>query len=405
MKTITDPKKIKELLERGVGEVIIREHLEKRLMNGEKLRVKFGIDPTAPDLHLGHTVPLRKLRQFQEIGHQIVLIVGDFTATIGDPSGRSETRKPLSDKEVKENMKNYLAQASKVINMAKTEVYYNSEWFGKGGAALIYDLSSKVTVQRVLERDDFKKRLAQDQDVTIVEMLYPLFQGYDSVMVKADVEVGGTDQKFNLLMGRRIQRRFGQPEQDILTTWLLEGTDGTRKMSKSLGNYIGLSEPATEMYAEIMSIPDELIVKYFSVLTEVSQEEVDKMLELSRRPDFGGENPRDLKAKLAGTIVEMYHGKEAAEKAEAKFNLVFQKKGIPTDIPVLKIKIEQIPLLDILVQAKMASSKAAAKRLIIQGGVKINGIVEKDWQKIIKVVSGTVIQVGKRKFIKLEREL
>ncbi len=403
MRINIDPGKIRELLTRGVEEVIVREHLEKRLTAGEKLRVKFGIDPTAPDLHLGHTVPLRKLKQFQELGHQIVLIVGDFTATIGDPSGRSETRKLLSDKEVKENMKNYLAQASRVINIKKTEVRYNSEWFDKGGAALIYDLSSKVTVQRVLERDDFKKRLTQDQDVSIVEMLYPLFQGYDSVMVKADVEIGGTDQKFNLLMGRRIQRRFGQPEQDILTTRLLEGMDGTRKMSKSLGNYIGLSEPATEMYAKIMSIPDELIVKYFRVLTEVPREEVDKMLELSRQPDFGGKNPRDLKAKLAGTIVEMYHGKEVAEKAETEFNRIFRKKEAPSEIPVLEIKRGKYLLLDLLVFGKLASSKAKAKRLIVQGGVKVDGTAEKDWRKMIEIVSGTVIQAGKRKFIKLKR--
>src|SRR3990167_7601790 len=263
------------LLERGVEEIIDKEHLKERLKKGEKLRVKLGIDPTAKDLHLGHTVVLRKLKQFQDEGHQAVFIIGDFTATIGDPSGRDTLRPNLTSEQIKENMKNYLTEASKVIAIKKAEIRYNSEWYKDKGVDFLMDLTSKFTVARILERDDFQKRLKDDRDISLLEILYPILQGYDSFEVKADIELGGTDQKFNLLMGRKVQKRFGQAEQDIVTTPLIEGLDGVKKMSKSSGNYIGLSDEAVDMFGKVMSLPDDLMVKYFTLLTDVSQEDIE----------------------------------------------------------------------------------------------------------------------------------
>jgi len=398
MKINTDPKKIEELLTRGVAEVISRKHLEKRLRAGKKLRVKFGIDPTAPILHLGHSVPLRKLREFQELGHQIVFLIGDFTAMIGDPSARVALRKPLAEKEIKKNMKDYVKQAARILDMKKVEVRYNSEWYKKKGAAFLMDLTSRFTYARLIERDEFKKRMERGIDISILELIYPLLQGYDSVELRADLEIGGTDQKFNLLMGRKVQKKYNQPQQDILTVPLLEGIDGVRKMSKSYNNYITLTEAPLKMYGKIMSIPDTIIWHYFTLLTNLSLEEIEKMKKEVYQIIL---NPRDAKARLAKEIVTIYHGKKAAIQAEQEFNKIFKEKKLPTRIPEIKIKEKSLNILDLLVKTKLASSKSEAKRLILQKGVKIDGVLEKDWQKNVQAEKGMVIQVGKRKFVKL----
>jgi tyrosyl-tRNA synthetase len=294
-KILKDTKKIETILSRGTEQIIMRDHLENALRSGTSLRVKLGIDPTSPDLHLGHTVVLRKLQQFQELGHTIVLIIGDFTARIGDPSGRSETRKILTEKEIQKNLKNYLAQASKVVNVKKAEVRYNSEWHEKKGLAALLELARATTIQQILKREDFQKRLETDSEISLLETLYPILQGYDSVAVRADVELGGTDQIFNLLMGRRVQRYFKMKEQDIVTAPLIEGLDGTKKMSKSYGNAIGIAETPKEMFGKVMAIPDSLIEKYFTLLTDV---------DIPKNSD-----PYKSKMFLAETIVEMYHSK------------------------------------------------------------------------------------------------
>jgi len=401
MKVSTDRKKIKELLTRAVDEVIVREHLEKGLLSGERLRVKFGIDPTAPDIHLGHTVPLRKLQAFQELGHQAVLIIGDFTATIGDPSGRSEARKQLTEKEVNINMKQYLDQAKKVLDLDRVEIHYNSEWFKKAGLMTMYELMSKVSVQRALERDDFQKRMKENREVAVLEVVYPLLQGYDSVMVKASVEIGGRDQKFNLLMGRRLQRGYSLAEQDVLTMWLIEGTDGARKMSKSFGNYIGLTEAPSSMYGKILSIPDGLIVKYFKALTAAPDNEIDEMEKLSRTPGINWK-PREAKARLAREIVTMYHGARAAKEAEAEFERIFIKKEAPAEMPEARVGKSKLALLELLVEVKLAPSKGEARRVVQQGGVKVGGTVVTDPEAVIVISeNGVVLQKGKRHFVRV----
>lgn len=380
-----DEKTIEKILGRGVEEVIVKEHLEAALRSGKKLRIKFGIDPTAPDLHLGHTVPLRKLRQFQDLGHKAVLIIGDFTAMIGDPSGREGARPPLTQKQVKENMKKYLSQAGKVINLRNAEIHYNSKWLGKKLKTII-ELSRAATVQQVLHREDFKKRIAAGGEVTLLEVLYPLLQGYDSVMVGADAEIGGTDQKFNLLMGRQIQRYFGMAEQDILTVSLLEGTDGVKKMSKSYNNYIALDEKPLEMFGKIMSIPDHLIDKYYLLLTDEDR----KISE-----------PRDAKLELAKNIVTAYRGQKAAETAQNEFVRIFREREVPSKIPAFKLPSEPLNILDLLVKLKLAVSKSQAKQLVGQGAVEIGGRLCKDWREKITPESGMLVKVGKRRFAKI----
>lgn len=376
---------IKKLLERGVEEIIEKEHLIKILGSGKKLRVKFGIDPTAPDLHLGHTVVLRKLKQFQELGHTAVLIIGDFTGQIGDPSGRTKTRVPLSEKEIKTNLKNYLKQAGKVLNLKKIEFRYNSKWFLKN-PRLLLELMSAISMVHALDRDDFQKRIKSGGDVTLLETLYSGLQGYDSVAVKADVELGGTDQKFNLLMGRRMQRHYGMPEQDIVTMPLIEGTDGVRKMSKSYGNYISITEKPNEMFGKIMSIPDILIEKYFVALTDV---------DIPPHTDA-------YKAKilLAETIVGMYHSPAKAKKAKEEFWKVFSKKETPKEIQELRIKNNELELMELLLQAGL-KSKSEARRLIGQNAVKIDGAVKNNSAEKIKIRGGEVLKIGKRTFYKL----
>lgn len=378
--------KIGTLLNRGVEEIIVREHLEKELESGKKLRIKFGIDPTAPDLHLGHTVVLRKLREFQNLGHKIVLIIGDFTARIGDPSGRSETRKTLSAKEIQQNLKNYLKQVAKVLDVKKCEVRYNSEWLEKKGLDAFLVVSRAATIQQVLKRADFQKRIEIDSDISLLEVLYPVMQGYDSVEIKADVELGGTDQKFNLLMGRRVQRHFNMREQDIMTVPLLEGTDGEKKMSKSFGNYIALEEKPNEMLGKIMSIPDKLIEKYFMLLTNADLPKSSK--------------PYESKLLLAETIVAMYHGENAGKSAREEFRKVFSKKEISQKLSPLKIENHKITIVDLLIRAGI-KSKSEARRLIKQNAVEINGGIKTNPEEILHLHIGDTVKIGKKKFFRI----
>lgn len=395
--SITDEEKIKKLLERGVDEIIRKESLEKRLKSGKKLRIKFGIDPTSSDLHLGHSIPLKKLRQFQDLGHKIVFLIGDFTAMIGDPSGRTEQRKMLTKKQVKENMKDYIKQAGKILNIKKVEVRHNSEWYEKMGALFFMQLASRFTYARVIERDDFRRRIKEDIDISMLELIYPLLQGYDSVELKADVEIGGRDQKFNLLMGRKVQKKYGQEEQDIMTLPLLEGIDGIRKMSKSYGNYIGLNEIPASTYGKIMSLPDEIIWKYLNLLTDVSLTEIEDIKNKIRERIL---TPKDAKSILAKEIIKNYHGEKAASNAAEGFEKVFKEDQIPEDILEYNIS-GVIDILDLLVKTKIASSKSEARRLIEQKGVKIDSEIQNDWQKKVEIKKGMVIQAGKRRFAKI----
>ncbi|MDO8676294.1 MAG: tyrosine--tRNA ligase [Candidatus Azambacteria bacterium] len=399
MKVIINKEKVQILLSRAVSNVLVFDHLEKRLLSGQKLRVKLGIDPTAPDIHLGHSVSLIKLRQFQELGHQAVLIIGDFTARIGDPAGRTEARKALSIVEVKRNMKNYLKQAGKIIDIEDTEIHYNNEWFGKMKAVNFYELAGKVTIQQILKREDFRKRIENDKDITANEMMYPIFQGYDSVMVKADVEIGGEDQLVNLLMGRRIQRAYGMPEQDVLATWLIEGTDGERKMSKSFDNYIAISEKPDQMFGKIMSILDSLIIKYFRALTQVADDKIDK---IESDIKSGKLNPKDAKIQMAYEIVKIYHGEEMAKGAESEFDRVFKKREMPERVPEMVLDKGDYSIIDLLVKLNLALSKNQARRLVLERAVKIGGKTVNDPKSNINIVSELVVQVGKRHFKKVK---
>jgi len=380
----TNEEKIKEILEKGTVEVIEREHLNLALKSGKKLKIKFGIDPTAPDLHLGHAVPLRKLRQFQNAGHQAILIIGNYTAQIGDPSGRDITRKPLTKEEIKKNIKKYLDQAGKIIDIKKTKILHNSKWLDNARLPIV--LSAKASVQQILEREDFQKRINNRQSITVLELLYPLFQGYDSVAVKADVEIGGSDQKFNLITGRKIQRAFNMPEQDILTTPLLVGTDGVKKMSKSYGNYISISEKPEIMFSKIMKVPDSEVRNYFMLLTdEIPAGKFEKRME--------------EKKYLARQIVKMFYGEKKADKAKEYFEKTFSKKENPTDIDIRVIGAGK-EWGDFLVEEKFVTSKSEAKRLVGGGGIDFeNTRISNSGEKIIK--SG-VAKIGKYKYIRIE---
>ncbi|MEN2997889.1 MAG: tyrosine--tRNA ligase [Brevinematia bacterium] len=356
------------LIKRGVVEIISEKELVEKIKSKGKLRVKFGADPSAPDLHLGHTVPLRKLRHFQEMGHTVVFIIGDFTAMIGDPSGRSSTRKRLSRSEVMENAKTYQDQVFKILDRSKTEVVYNSEWFDKITFEEVLNLASKYTVARMLERDDFEKRFKGGVPISITEFLYPLMQGYDSVIVRADVEIGGTDQKFNLLVGRELQVEYGQEPQVVITLPLLEGTDGVRKMSKSYGNYIGINDTPSDMFGKIMSIPDSLIFKYFELLTDVPLEEID----FYKKSVEDGANPRDIKAILGRKIVSFFYGESEAEKASREFDRMFKYKEVPEEIEKIELSKGEYSIVDLLVSLKLMSSKSEVRRLIQGGGLYVN---------------------------------
>ena len=397
-KIVTDEDKVKDILERGVDEVIEFEHLKARLLKGDKLRVKLGIDPTARGLHLGHTVVLRKLNQFQVLGHTAVFIIGDFTATIGDPSSRNDLRPQLTGSQIKENMKNYLAEAGKIIDVKKAEIHYNSEWYKNKEALFLMELTSKFTLARALERDDFQKRIKNDQDVGLLEILYPLFQGYDSVAIQSDIEIGGTDQKFNLLTGRKVQRRYDQPEQDIITCPLIEGLDGVKKMSKSTGNYIGLSGSHIDMFGKIMSVPDGLMVKYFKLLTDLSELEIENIKnDVLVNPSMAKKSPKEWKQTLAFELVKMYHGEKAAQKAKDEWENVFSKKELPEVIE--EAPGEGMKLVDFITEHALATSSSEAKRLLDQGAVSVNERVVKEWGHILK--KSDVVKVGPRKFLKV----
>ncbi len=390
---------ITELLTRGVDEIIVHKHLEKKLRSGEKLRIKFGIDPTGNLLHLGHAVVLQKLREFQKQGHTIILLIGDHTAEIGDPSGRSKDRVPLNKEQIKKNMATYQEQAGSVLDMHNVEVRYNSEWYDQLNVREFLELTSHVTVPQVLHRADFKKRLAQGEDISVRESFYPILQGYDSVRLHADVEVGGTDQKFNLLMGRQIQKRYGQEEQDIITIPLLEGLDGVHKMSKSANNYIALTEAAETMYGKIMSLPDSLIVRYFELCTALAMNEITAIQKTLKKE---GINPRDAKMRLAREIVALYHGEKKAVEAEDAFVATFQTKQVPQSIPTLTVSRSHVPLVDLLIEAKFASSKTEARKLIQQRSVSINTVVIDDCaHTVILPKEGIVLKKGKRHFVKV----
>lgn len=396
-----------EIIRRGVEEIISEEELVKKLeeshKTGRPLRIKLGLDPSAPDIHLGHTVVLHKLRQFQELGHQVIILIGDFTGRIGDPSGKSETRKQLSKEDVLRNAQTYQNQIFKVLDRSRTEVVFNSHWLDKLTFSDVLELGAKYTVARMLERDDFQTRYKEGRPIGIHEFFYPLMQGYDSVALKADVEIGGTDQKFNLLVGRALQRDYGQESQVVMTMPLLEGLDGVQKMSKSLGNYIGISEPPEQIYGKAMSISDDLMMRYFELVTDIPSNDIDDM---ERGLKAGCLHPRELKARLAHTLVRMYYGEEDAEAAAADFDAVFREGGIPESIPEATIssndlKDGRIYLPKLLKLTGLVGSNSEARRLIDQGALKINGEQITDFEEDFEIESGSTIQVGKRRFAKV----
>jgi tyrosyl-tRNA synthetase len=377
-----------EKIKRGVNEIISTEELKKKLAAGKPLRIKLGVDPTAPDLHLGHTVLLNKLKTFQDLGHQIVFLIGDFTARIGDPSGRSETRKMMSSEDILKNANTYQEQVFKILDKSKTEVVFNSKWLDPLGIEGILKLAAKYTVSQMLERDDFHKRYESESPISIVEFLYPLLQGYDSVAIKADVELGGNDQKFNLLVGRELQRDYGQEPQVVITMPLLQGTDGVKKMSKSYGNYIALNDTPADMFGKIMSISDELMYKYYELLTQRDLTEVKQM------------HPREAKASLGEELTARYHGADAAKGARTGFDNMFAKKEMPDEMETYVCSLKEIKLADLLVGSGLVESKKEAKRLIEQGGIKFNG--EKLTQdQMLTIQKECVLQAGKRKFKKI----
>ena len=380
----------------------IIEKIKKVEKEGRPLRIKLGLDPSAPDIHLGHAVVLRKIKQLQDLGHEAIIVIGDFTGMIGDPTGKSKTRKQLSKEEVEKNAKTYQEQIFKVIDSKKTTVKYNSEWLDKMNFRDVINLASKCTVARMLERDDFKNRYENQQPISVHEFFYPLMQAYDSVAIKADLELGGTDQTFNVLMGRNIQKDYKQDPQITLFMPLLEGMDGVEKMSKSLGNYIGINEDAKTMYEKLMKIPDSLIIKYYELCTDIYPEQIDFI----RQRLKNGENPRDIKMELAREITGLYHSEEETKKAEETFKIAFQKKIAPDDIPILKVNTKQqnvgLAIVDALMLAGKYKSKSEIKRLMSQGAIKINGERVTEIALIKEIKPDTIVQVGKGTFYKLE---
>jgi len=384
------------IIKKNTVDLLPEEELLEKLRKKKVLRIKYGADPSRPDLHLGHYVCLKKLKDLQTLGHKIIFIVGDFTAMIGDPSGRSKTRPRLTEEEVRENAKTYFDQVFKVLDEKLTEVRYNSEWLAPLRARDVVELAATYTVARMLERDDFEKRFKNGVPISIHEFLYPLFQGYDSYAIKADVEVGGTDQKFNFMVGREVQKAFGQEPQVILTVPLIEGTDGKLKMSKSYDNYIGITEPPYQIYGKVMSIPDELVVKYYKLVLYYDNAELKKVEEEMK------ERPRDTKAKLAYEIVKLFWSQEDARRAEEEFNRVFREKGVPDEIPEYKIPERGIWIVELLANSGLVSSRSEARRLIKQRAVKLDDVIIDDESEIIKLKSKeAILRVGKRKFLKL----
>lgn len=388
-----------EEIKRGAIEVIVEAELAAKLNEGRPLRIKLGLDPTAPDLHLGHTVVINKLRQFQQMGHEILFLIGDFTAMIGDPSGKNATRPPLTYEEVAQNAQTYEKQIFKILDQEKTQVMFNSQWMKNKPAAFMIELASKYTVARMLERDDFHKRYSAEQPIAVHEFLYPLLQGYDSVEMKADIELGGSDQKFNLLVGRELQKSFGQKPQCIITMPLLEGTDGVNKMSKSLGNYIGIEDRPNDMFGKIMSISDEIMWRYFELLSFRKISEINQWREETKT----GLNPRDIKIKLAEEIVSRFHDVTAAKQAHENFIARFARNEIPEDLPEISVFTVGIgmSISRLLKEAGLVSSTSEANRLIDQGGVKINGEKIESRELAIAVGEPHIVQVGKRRFAKV----
>ncbi len=386
-------------IDRGADEIIQREELLNRLKRGKPLRIKTGFDPTAPDLHLGHTVLINKMRHFQDLGHHVMFLIGDFTGLIGDPTGKNVTRKALSKEEIAENAKTYQEQVFKILDPEKTEICFNSKWGEALGAAGMIKLAAKYTVARMLERDDFKKRYAGNQPISIHEFLYPLMQGYDSVAMKADVELGGTDQKFNLLVGRELQKEEGQEPQVILTMPILEGLRGVEKMSKSLDNYVGIDEPAADMYGKIMSISDDLMWRYYELLSFRPISEISEL----KKAISDGQNPRDTKMQLAHEIVARFHGKNQGDAAQDEFIQRFRHGAVPDEMPDIELKSEagKMPLGHVLKQSGLTPSTSEAFRMISQGAVRIDG--ERASERDIELSAGSsyVMQVGKRKFARV----
>lgn len=395
------------VIKRGTVEIISEQELRNKLLKaeaeGRPLRVKLGMDPSAPDVHMGHTVVLRKLRQFQDFNHEAILIIGDFTGRIGDPTGKKATRPQLSPEEIKVNAATYAQQVFKILDPERTRVVYNNDWLGRLTFADVIRLASTYTVARMMERDDFRNRYQQQLPITLHEFLYPLAQAYDSVALQADVELGGTDQKFNLMVVRDVQREYGQEPEVAIVCPLLVGTDGTEKMSKSLGNYIGVDEPADQMYGKTMSIPDEQIVTYFELLTDVDSSEIKKM---QSAMDAGEMNPRDAKMRLAKELVSLYHDRAAADAAEAEFIRVFRQGKAPDDMPEVSLPDGyvvdgSISSIDLLSQLGLVSSNSEARRLIRQGAVRVDGVRVTDERSRVPVRHGTVVQVGKRRFARI----
>lgn len=392
-----------EIISRGAVELILKEELirklERSVATGRPLRIKAGFDPTAPDIHLGHTVLLNKMRQFQDLGHEVIFLIGDFTGMIGDPTGRLEMRKHLTREEVAENAKTYQAQIYKILDPAKTRIAFNSEWLSRLRAEDMIQLASKYTVARMLEREDFRKRYDAELPISIHEFLYPLIQGYDSVALRADVELGGTDQKFNLLVGRELQKEYGQEPQCLVLMPLLEGLDGVNKMSKSLGNYIGINEPPKEIFGKVMSINDDLMLRYYELLSSVS---IDELEQIKKRVKDGSLHPMEAKKRLAAEMVERFHSKEDAQKAQEEFEKIFSSRRLPDDIPFFELQWdgERMKLARIIAQTGAAKSNSEARRLIQQGAVEVNeqSVTGMD----AELVRGEyVIRVGKKRFIRV----
>ncbi len=391
-----DAEKQVEILKRNVVDLVSEEELLERIKKKGRLRVKLGVDPSRPDLHLGHAVVLRKLREFQNFGHTVILIIGDFTARIGDPSGRSKMRPMLSKEEVQRNAQTYAEQAFKILDVSKTELRFNGEWLDKLNFEDVIRLAARYTVSRMLERDDFWRRYQAGEPISISEFLYPLAQGYDSVAIEADVELGGTDQYFNLIVARHIQQSYGQEPEIVMTMPIIEGTDGHLKMSKSYGNYVAFNDPPEEMYGKIMSIPDHLILKYMKLLTDVDDKIIEEYKTKMEKREV---NPRDVKMYLAREVVASFYNREKAVEAEEKFVKVFRRKEVPEDIPEVAVEAVFNPI-DILVDVGAASSRSEAKRLIMGGGVKLDGEVIRDFSDC-RIQGPSILRVGKRRFYRL----
>jgi tyrosyl-tRNA synthetase len=389
-----------DFFQKGIKEIITEKSLKNLLRSGKKLRIKFGADPTRPDLHLGHMVALWKLKELQDLGHRVIFIIGDYTAKIGDPSGRNTARPPLSDAEIKQNAKTYFSQVGKILDLKKTEIRYNSEWLAKMTFSEILNLAAKFTVASLLERDDFQRRLQKGREIGLHEVLYPVVQAYDSVVVKADIEIGGSDQKFNILAGRELQKKMGQKPQEIILTKLLVGLDGKNKMSKSADNYIGITEPAKTIFGKVMSLPDELILDYFELCTLLSLKEIQKIKESLKK----GANPRDVKIRLAKEIVALYYDTQTAEREAEEFIKVFSQKKIPQRIPSIAVSPKSLTLLDILRKCydEKEKSNSELRRLINQKAIEINGQTKNEpLEKITLSQEGIILKVGKKDWFRV----